>query len=297
MTQQLMGANEVRSLVGAWQAIVGDAVVVNPGTQRDDGQRGWGRDRDGDRDRGGGQGRWAGEDANASQNSGFFQRTPEGRFGFNQGQQSQGHHHRGQWERAHPGQDWNAREHRRKHWERRNPGVPFVGVEALVGAWKTIIGKDGGAPAGLATELGIPPRNLMIEQGPPQFARREALPLNSGDVAVHTGGTLQITSRPQRPAFRPERFFVSAPVGGDIAETASSWIINDITIGNKSQYAQAGQLPGDMFSSTAIDSFISFDTVQTAMDVVIVTTYIGTSGIENPVRFVGGMLGTSAVHC
>lgn len=202
-------------------------------------------------------------------------------------------------------------------------------ARALLGAWSQIVGAAEAAPpgglapmapqrsgypsnhqhgadggyyhqghrgnGGWSQELGIPPRNLLIEQPAPQFARREALPLNSGDVAVHTNGTLQITSRPQRPAYRPERFFVSPPVGGDpLGETASSWIINDITIGNKSQYAQAGQLPGDMFSSTAIDSFVSFDTVQTAMDVVVVTTYIGTSSAA--VKFVGGMLGTSAVH-
>ena len=144
---------------------------------------------------------------------------------------------------------------------------------------------------------GVRPRNYLMDQAPPTFARREALPLNSGNVFATTAApTLQITSRPQRPAFRPERLFVSIPVGGASTDTAAAWIIQDVSIGNKSQFAQSGALPGDMFANLSIDSFVSFDTVQTAMDVTITVTYVGGAGSEATIYFYGGMLGTSAVH-
>ena len=48
---------------------------------------------------------------------------------------------------------------------------------------------------------------------------------------------------------------------------AADWIVNDIKIGNRSQFSQAGDVPGDMFANTSIDSFVTFETAQTAMDV------------------------------
>lgn len=117
---------------------------------------------------------------------------------------------------------------------------------------------------------------------------RQVLPLSSGDQRIKPGASAVITARPQRVAFRPERFYVSdawtpykipwwkrlwtktAPGKG-----AADWVINDIMIGNRSQFAQAGDIPGDMFSSNATDGFVSFETAQVAMDVKIVVTYIG----------------------
>jgi hypothetical protein len=146
--------------------------------------------------------------------------------------------------------------------------------------------------------LHLPARNYITEMDPPAFARREVLPLNSGSTGVTAPNTLIITSRPQRPAYRPERMFVSGPIvtssGLATGEGASAWLIQDISIGNKSQFAQAGAIPGDIFANLSIDSFVSFDTVQTAMDVTVTVSYVGTS--ESAVSFFGGMLGTSAVH-
>lgn len=179
----------------------------------------------------------------------------------------------------------------------------------------------------------------MTAQPSPTYARR-ALPLSSGTHRIKPGETYTVRARPQLPAFRPERFFVSgfepAPTAivlsppprrpwwkfwarrpnlqmydlqsaivtlrNELSELrarkaptcgAGDWEILDITIGNKSQFAQAGALPGDMFSNLAIDSFVSFDTAQTAMDVCVTVTYRGPH--KEGVPFSGGMLGTSAV--
>jgi hypothetical protein len=178
-----------------------------------------------------------------------------------------------EWEAAHPGQDWFERERRRAEWERHNPGTPFVGAEALIGA--------------LETAHGPSPRAWLREMAPPNQAQRQVLPMNTGTQVVNAGSSAQITSRPQRVAFRPERIFVSEQGTG-----AASWVINDVTIGNRSQFAQSGALPGDMFSPTAIDSFVTFETAQTAMDIVMIVTYNADSGSQS---FYGGIIGTSAV--
>lgn len=49
--------------------------------------------------------------------------------------------------------------------------------------------------------------------------------------------------------------------------------VHDIRVGNRSQLAQPGALPGELFSSSAIGSFVSFDTLQTAMDFDVVVAY------------------------
>ena len=124
----------------------------------------------------------------------------------------------------------------------------------------------------------------LVQARPPNMANREPLPMSTGTTNVGIGLTAQITSRPQRVGFRPERLFVSNYSLDGLGATA--WTINDIPIGNVSQLAQAGNLPGDMFANVAIDSFVTFKTAQTAMDVVLITTYNGTT--EGGIPFTGG---------
>jgi hypothetical protein len=188
-----------------------------------------------------------------------------------------------------------------------------------MGAWYQIVGALPGpdAPTGSAQESGvptsmqhgayggrlhdqprfgvgdgygpIPPRNALIDAPGPERAGREILPMSTG-VAILPTQSAQITARPQRVAFRPERVFISA-AGTDGG--AADWIVNDIKIGNRSQFSQSGDIPGDMFATNAIDGFVSFETAQTAMDVVMVVTYIGTN--ESGVAFYGSIIGTAAI--
>jgi hypothetical protein len=184
---------------------------------------------------------------------------------------------RDEWEQLHPGQDWWQREERRRSWEMQNPGVPFVGAEAVAEA---------------VAKYGIAPRAALVPAPAPTMIDRQVLPMNTGTTPVPIGLTAQITSRPQRVAFRPKRVFVSAAdVGG--SGSAANWIVNDITIGNRSQFAQSGALPGDMFATTAIDSYVTFETAQTAMDVVMIVTYQGAT--EGGTPFYGSIIGEAAV--
>ena len=192
-----------------------------------------------------------------------------------------------------------------------NPQALMGAWQQICGAWQQIVGQSpdpgasgpyrdphgarhhhhGGHQHGQAFG-GIPPRAWLRDMPEPDMANRQVLPMNTGTTPVPIASTAQITSRPQRVAFRPERVFVSsADIGG--SGSAANWIINDITIGNRSQFAQSGALPGDMFSNVAIDSFVTFETAQTAMDVVMIVTYQGST--EGGTPFYGQIIGTAAV--
>ncbi len=140
-----------------------------------------------------------------------------------------------------------------------------------------------GRPLGRGA-YGIPPRNALVDYPGPSRAERVVLPMSSG-VNILPNTSAQITSRPQTVAFRPERMII----GGN----AGDWIINDVKVGNRSQFTQSGDVPGEMFAATTIDSFVSFETVQTAMDFVVLVTFVGAS--ESGAPFVCGVLGTAAI--
>jgi hypothetical protein len=189
----------------------------------------------------------------------------------------------------------------------------------LIGAWYSIVGHQAGGwpqyghPAYLGADAGvppmtmppiappvqphphhqhhyqIPPRNALVQDPGPERAGREVLPMSTG-VAILPTQSAQITARPQRVAFRPERVFISA---AGTSGGAADWVVNDIKIGNRSQFSQSGDVPGDMFATNAIDGFVSFETAQTAMDVVMVVTYIGLN--ESGVPFFASIVGTAAI--
>lgn len=68
---------------------------------------------------------------------------------------------------------------------------------------------------------------------------------------------------------------------------AGDWIVSDFRVDGISQFAQSGDIPGDMFSTTAIDTFVKF---QPGKQIEIDVTYIGLEA--EGVRFVGSFLGT-----
>jgi hypothetical protein len=144
--------------------------------------------------------------------------------------------------------------------------------------------RGGGGGGGGEWGWPIAPRNAMVDYAGPSRADRVVLPMSSG-TNILPNTSAQITARPQNVAFRPERLII----GG----TPADWIVNDIKVGNRSQFSQSGDVPGEMFAATTIDSFVSFETVQTAMDFVVLVTFVGSS--ESGAPFVCGVLGTAAI--
>ena len=135
----------------------------------------------------------------------------------------------------------------------------------------------------------FPPRAAVVEAPLPTQANRDILPMSTG-VPILPTQSAQITGRPQTLVFKIGRFVIS---NAGTSGGAADWIVNDIKIGNRSQFVQSGDVPGDLFATNAIDTFVRFDTAQTAMDVVVVVTYIGMN--ESGCPFFGAMVGTAAV--
>ena len=137
--------------------------------------------------------------------------------------------------------------------------------------------------------FGPGPIAALVDAPAPTRANRDVLPMSTG-VPILPTQSAQITGRPQTIVFAINRFLIS---NAGTAGGAADWIVNDIKIGNRSQFVQSGDVPGDLFAVNAIDTFVRFDTAQTAMDVVVVVTYIGLNECGAP--FFGAMVGTAAV--
>ena len=146
-----------------------------------------------------------------------------------------------------------------------------------------------GADMGSAFGFAYPPRAAVVDAPLPTQANRDILPMSTG-VPILPTQSAQITGRPQTLVFKIGRFVIS---NAGTAGGSADWIVNDIKIGNVSQFVQSGDVPGDMFATNAIDTFVRFAPAQTAMDVVVVVTYIGLN--ESGCPFFGAMVGTAAV--
>lgn len=107
---------------------------------------------------------------------------------------------------------------------------------------------------------------VVVRTQEPTKSRKLVLPMSStGTVAA--GASASITARPQTIAFKPQRVLVPATIAPDFT-------IEDIKVGNKSQLAQSGSLPGEAFVQGAFDAMLDMDTVQTSQDFVLQVTNI-----------------------
>jgi hypothetical protein len=68
---------------------------------------------------------------------------------------------------------------------------------------------------------------------------------------------------------------------------AADWVVNDIRIDKTSQFMQSGDVPGDMFATNAIDSFVKF---HPGTRIELLVTYIGLN--ERGCCFTARILGT-----
>jgi hypothetical protein len=109
-------------------------------------------------------------------------------------------------------------------------------------------------------------------------ARKTVSPL----VATVVGGGLNanIPSNPQT-LFLPETFVIPASI-------APSFTVQDIKVGNVSQFPTTGDVPGEMFAQNAFNNGIRLDTVNPAINLSVAVTNI-TGG---SLTFRGGFYGT-----
>lgn len=112
-----------------------------------------------------------------------------------------------------------------------------------------------------------------------QKARRYVCPLPATVVAGGASATIQ--TQPQC-LYRPERFIIAASL-------APSFVVTDVKVGNVSQLPNTGDIPGELFAQNGVDCTIEFDTVNPAINLLVVVTNI-TGG---SLTFRGAFIGTN----
>lgn len=103
-------------------------------------------------------------------------------------------------------------------------------------------------------------------------------------LKIEPGKMIEIIQRQQNVAFRPERIVI---------DNAKDWMVHDIKVGNRSQFSQRGDVPGEVFAANAQGTEFSFETVQTAMDFAITVSYRGPNTEGD--FFSAAVIGTAAL--
>lgn len=164
-------------------------------------------------------------------------------------------------------------------------GIHFVGLDVIESESEVTITVTYVGP----NPEGVPFFGSIVGRPPPQrqtvlaIATQHPSPNQSSTNAKPadwTGLKTTISARLDAP-LKIEMLEIES--GNDGAD----WIVHDIRVDGKSQFAQPGDMPGDMFSTKAIDSFVSF---QPGKQVEIDVMYIGLE--EEGLCFVGRFLGT-----
>jgi hypothetical protein len=110
---------------------------------------------------------------------------------------------------------------------------------------------------------------------------KRAMPVPRDEVKAYPRHAVKIETRPQFE-FTATRFEI---------ERASDWLVNEFKIGKRYQFAQAGDVPGEVFAADvpASASVNHFDVCAVGMAIEILATYIG----ANPegAHFVGKLIG------
>lgn len=109
-------------------------------------------------------------------------------------------------------------------------------------------------------------RSLQAQE--PAFA----LPISTTRGLCPPNHRVSIVARPQVAAYRPDRLVVST----------EDFLIHDLVIGNRSQFAQTGPIHAKMFGPRAHFIKLELETVQTAMDVRFDVEYVGDDPAGQP---------------
>jgi hypothetical protein len=103
---------------------------------------------------------------------------------------------------------------------------------------------------------------------------RGILPMSNNGGSIMPSQSCCITGHVQSDGFWPDHLTISdaGTKGG-----AADWLVNDIKVAGRSQFLQSGDIPGCMFATNAVDSFIRFEVAKAGMAVELVVTYVGTN--------------------
>jgi len=160
---------------------------------------------------------------------------------------------------------------------RSSSSISFDGLDVVAQGQKLelVVSYVGGHPEGMpffASVVGTAPH-------PPP----SVLPISIAR-AIKPKESVMITARLQTAAFRPELI--------EIVGDASQWVVFDVRVNGRSQFSQAGDIPGDMFATHAVDAFVSMDTCLLGNAFEIGVRYIGDK--PEGERFVASVEGSIA---
>lgn len=118
---------------------------------------------------------------------------------------------------------------------------------------------------------GVPFYASVVGKKPVQ--RPTVIPIASKTpVPLLTKTTILV--RVQDVPFQIERIEIQ---DSDTSGGAADWIVNDLRVNGRSQFFQSGDIPGDMFATTAIDTFVKIEPCDPGLAFEVDVTYIGSS--------------------
>lgn len=112
---------------------------------------------------------------------------------------------------------------------------------------------------------------------------RRRYPLGFVPTEVDAGDSATIPAAPQN-LFRAERLVIPSDIAFDFG-------IQDIKVGNQSQFAQSVEVPGAVFTEVSIDTNVTFDTAEIGNQISIL---VRNKGTEDNLEFTAAALGTIA---
>lgn len=115
------------------------------------------------------------------------------------------------------------------------------------------------------------------------LSNRRRYPLGFVPTEVDSGDAATIPAAPQN-LFRPERLVIPSDICFDFG-------VQDIKVGNQSQFAQSVEVPAAVFSEVSIDTNVTFDTAEVGNQISIL---VRNKGAEDDLEFTAAAIGTIA---
>ena len=123
---------------------------------------------------------------------------------------------------------------------------------------------------------GVPFFGAVVGYPPPQ--RPTVVPIAS-KIALTPLIKTTLTVRAQNAPFQLERIEIQ---DGETPGGSADWLVDDLRVNGRSQFAQPGSIPGDMFSTSAIDSFVQIEECDAGNAIELDVIYIGLNESGEP---------------
>lgn len=114
----------------------------------------------------------------------------------------------------------------------------------------------------------------LTEYGTYTVSGHQILPIRSA-MNVEPGQQIQISARPQRVQFVPDRFIIRDR-GSSGFDSGAGWVVHDLRIGGVSY------LTAPVAAEAFVDAFLSLGTIEIAQDLTLIVEYIGDDPAGRP---------------